>query len=127
MIHKKQAYNQIVDTIKWNTVRGNTPDTLDWNLEINMLQEELDELKLAIKQGDEVGAFDAMLDLKFVLYGTMGKANLSPEQIVDGYEAVMKANNSKSETKNAAGKITKPTDFIGPEPELQKILDKRIM
>ena len=30
-------------TIEWNTIRGNTPDTLNYQLEIDMLQEELDE------------------------------------------------------------------------------------
>ena len=29
-------------TFEWNTIRGNTPDTLNYQLEIDMLQEELD-------------------------------------------------------------------------------------
>ena len=41
MRHKKQAFEQIERTIEWNELRGNTPDTLDYQLEIDMLQEEL--------------------------------------------------------------------------------------
>ncbi len=125
MQHKKQSYEQLERTIKWNTIRGNTPDTLDWNLEIDMLQEELDELKQAVADNNPVGQFDALLDLKFVLLGTLGKNNLTPSQIVDGYEQVLLANETKSAIKNSDGKITKPADFIGPEANLQKILDER--
>lgn len=124
MNHKKQSYEQLIRTQKWNTLRGNTPDTIDWKLELDMLQEELDELREAVEVNDRVAQFDAMLDLKFVLYGTIGKAGITPEQEVEGYEAVLRANESKSSTKNAAGKITKPDNFIGPEAELLQILNR---
>ena len=125
MTHKKQEFELLERTIAWNTTRGNLPETLNWPLELDMLQEELDELRLAVSQNDEVGCFDALLDLKFVLTGTLGKMALRPPQIVDGYEAVMTANETKSSSKNATGKITKPADFQGPEPKLQVILDER--
>ena len=125
MLHKKQAFEHIVRTVQWNTIRGNTTDTLDWELEISMLQEELDELRLAVKNNSQVDIFDALMDLEFVLRGSCGKFGLTPEMQVDGYEAVIKANETKSSTKNAAGKITKPADFKGPENELQLLLDKR--
>ena len=65
-------------TIEWNTIRGNTPDTLNYQLEIDMLQEELDEFKLAVSQGDRVAMFDALLDLDFVRIGTLGKMGIHP-------------------------------------------------
>ena len=123
MLNKKQSFEQIERTIKWNTVRGNTPDTLDYQLEVDMLQEELDEFKLAVEQGDKVAMFDALLDLDFVRIGTLGKMQINAHTQVDGYEAVLKANESKSATKNAAGKITKPEGFVGPEVKLQELLD----
>lgn len=125
MNHRKQAMEQIERTVRWNEIRGNTSKTLDWELEINMLQEELDELKLAIEQNNEVKIFDALMDLEFVLRGTCGKFKLTPELQVDGYEAVIEANEKKSSEKNSDGKITKPIDFVGPEAKLQKILDQR--
>lgn len=124
MLNKKQSFEQIERTIKWNTVRGNTPDTLDYQLEIDMLQEELNEFKLAVEEGDRVAMFDALLDLDFVRIGTLGKMQIDPYTQVDGYEAVLKANESKSSTKNTAGKITKPTNFTGPEAELAKLLSE---
>lgn len=123
--NREKEFELLQRTISWNTTRGNTPDTLDWPLELDMLQEELDELRLAVLQNDEVGCFDALLDLKFVLTGTLGKMALTPPQIVDGYSAVLSANETKSSTKNADGKIAKPIDFQGPEPKLQAILDER--
>lgn len=126
MKHRKQAFEQIERTVEWNKLRGNTPSTLNYQLEIDMLQEELDEFKLAVEQNDLVGMFDALLDLDFVRIGTLGKMNINPYAQVDGYEAVLQANESKSSSKNAAGKITKPADFVGPEPLLGKILDERI-
>ena len=125
MKHKKQSFEQIERTVEWNEVRGNTPDTLNYQLEIDMLQEELDEFKLAVEQNDKVAMFDALLDLDFVRIGTLGKMQIDPYSQVDGYEAVLRANESKSATKNSAGKITKPADFVGPEAELQKILGGR--
>ena len=112
-------------TIEWNTIRGNTPDTLNYQLEIDMLQEELDEFKLAVSQGDRVAMFDALLDLDFVRIGTLWKMGIYPLTQVEGYEAVLQANESKSSTKNAAGKITKPANFVGPETKLQELLDRR--
>ena len=123
MRHKKQSFEQIERTIEWNELRGNTPDTLDYQLEIDMLQEELNEFKLAVAEGDRVAMFDALLDLDFVRIGTLGKMQINAHTQVDGYEAVLKANESKSATKNAAGKITKPEVFVGPEVKLQELLD----
>ena len=129
MQHRKQAMEQIERTVKWNAVRGNTPDTLNWALEIDMLQEELNELKDAVAATSEVDAFDALIDLKFVLTGTLGKMSLKPEQIVDGYEAVILANEMKGTQRSAEGKIIKPEGWeqYKPEPTLQAILDKRTM
>ena len=125
MRHKKQSFEQIERTIEWNELRGNTPDTLDYQLEIDMLQEELNEFKLAVAEGNRVAMFDALLDLDFVRIGTLGKMQINAHTQVDGYEAVLKANESKSAIKNAAGKILKPDNWekYSPEVKLQELLD----
>ena len=125
--NNSKPLKHIERTIEWNTIRGNTPDTLNYQLEIDMLQEELDEFKLAVSQGDRVAMFDALLDLDFVRIGTLGKMGISPLIQVEGYEAVLQANESKSSTKNAAGKITKPANWeqYAPETKLQELLDRR--
>jgi predicted HAD superfamily Cof-like phosphohydrolase len=126
MLHKKQAFEQLQRTSKWNELRGNTPDTLDWSLEIDMLQEELDELKTAVAANDNVAILDALIDLKFVANGSLYKLGLSPDSIVDAYEAVILANEMKGTEKNSQGKIIKPKGWeqFAPEPKLQVILDK---
>lgn len=125
MTFKELENNQIKRTIAWNEVRGNSTDTLDWNLEIDMLQEELNELKLAVEKSSNVDIFDALLDLKFVLIGSLGKMGLSYKDVINGYEFVLQKNETKSKTKDSNGKITKPIGFVGPEKDLQKILESR--
>ena len=125
--NNNKSLKHIERTIEWNTIRGNTPETLDYQLEIAMLQEELDEFKQAVEQGDRVAMFDALLDLDFVRIGTLGKMEICPLTQVEGYEAVLRANESKSSTKNAAGKITKPADWeqYAPEAQLQALLNQQ--
>lgn len=125
MTFKQLEIEHIRRTIEWNEVRGNSIDTLDWNLEINMLQEELNELKLAVEKSSNVDIFDALLDLKFVLIGSLGKMGLSHEDVINGYEFVLQKNETKSKTKDLNGKITKPIGFVGPEKDLQKILESK--
>ena len=56
----------------------------------------------------------------------MAKLGLNAQQITQAINAVMKANNAKLNCpKDASGKLTKPEGFVGPEEELQAILDKR--
>jgi len=45
--------------------------------------------------------------------------------MVDAYEVVLQANEQKSATLNAYGKVTKSADFVKPEPKLQQLLDER--
>lgn len=111
--------NLINRTIEWNTIRGNTSDTLNWNLEYKMLLEEVSELDDAT---NDVDRLDALLDTLFVAYGSLGKMGLSADKINQAYEIVLKANETKSATKNAEGKITKPADFVGPEEQLSLLL-----
>lgn len=111
-------------TIEWNRARGNMDTLVNFDLEIAMLQEELDEFKEAGEKLDKVECFDALLDLQFVLIGTLGKMGLDAKMIEEGYEAVLKANESKSSKKDANGKITKPIDFVAPQKKLEEILCK---
>jgi len=120
MNNKKQAYNQLCDTYFWNKARNN--NRLDWELEAAMLTEELNEFLAATTDVDKL---DALIDLKFVINGTLGKMGLLPSAMVDAYEVVLQANNQKSATLHKSGKVNKSSDFIKPEPKLQEILDER--
>ena len=121
MESKKQFYNQLEQTIRWNTIRGNTPDTYSKDLEVSMLQEELNEYKEATDLSNTV---KELLDILFVTYGTLSKLGLPSTAIVECYGTVIQSNNQKSKTKNAAGKITKSVNFVKAEPQIAKILKK---
>lgn len=94
-------------------------------LRINLLQEELDELKDAIKNKDIVETFDALLDLQYVLDGAflaLGFTNLKDS----GFDEVHSSNMSKlGEDGNpirreSDGKILKGPNYF--EPNLKKFL-----
>ena len=75
---------------------------------------------------DPVKAFDKHLDALVINYGSLFKLGLTVDQVNRGLTAVMQANLAKlGMPKDEQGKLTKPADFVGPEVELQKILDER--
>lgn len=108
----------IEDIATWNYVRDNI--VFDEELEYDMLWEELKEFADAKTNVDEV---DALADIIFVAIGSLYKKVGSVEKAEAVMRAVIEANFRKGTKKNEAGKIQKPTNFVGPEAELQKIID----
>ena len=104
----------------WNKNRGNKKGHIDYMLEHKMLEEEVDEFFEAEKDVDRL---DALCDVVFVAIGSMYKLGLNYHEIKQAMNIVCNANEKKSSSKNSNGKISKPKDFIGPEKDLQKILD----
>lgn len=93
------------------------------------LKEELNELNQALEDGDNVKAFDALLDLAYVTYGTALFMGITPIMWQRGFEAVQQANMSKvraqSESDSRRGTtldVVKPEGWVGPEEELAEIL-----
>lgn len=112
----------IEEVASWNEVRDNTHYSN--RLEADMILEELDEYVDACIQGDLVGQADALADILVVAAGSLFKlcdGNIS--KVHDILLVVTAANNTKSSTKNAQGKITKPVDFVGPEDMIEVILN----
>jgi predicted HAD superfamily Cof-like phosphohydrolase len=96
---------------------------------LGFLQEELDELHEALEQGDRVKAFDALLDLAYVTYGTALFMGVDPWQWHEGMAAVQKANMSKeravSKDQSKRGStfdVIKPEGWTGPEQRLKEVL-----
>lgn len=105
------------------------PNPFTQEFRTGFIQEELDELKDALATGDKVGAFDALLDLAYVVYGTALFAGISPAQWHAGMHAVHTANMAKVRVESAAdskrGSIfdcKKPEGWVGPEARLKEIL-----
>jgi predicted HAD superfamily Cof-like phosphohydrolase len=63
-------------------------------LRINLLQEELDELKQAIAEKDITGVADALSDLQYVLSGAILEFGLGPK-FKELFEEVQRSNMSK--------------------------------
>lgn len=96
-------------------------------LRINLLAEELDELKEALDEGDVMGVLDALTDLQYVLDGAYLSFGLHHVKQV-AFDEVHRSNMSKL---GADGKpIRRPEDgkvLKGPnyfEPDLGKFVGK---
>ncbi|NND04785.1 MAG: nucleoside triphosphate pyrophosphohydrolase family protein [Saprospiraceae bacterium] len=70
------------------------PDPARCKLRINLLEEELEELKVAIEQGDIVEAADAFADLQYVLSGAILEFGLG-DRFEAIFDEVQRSNMSK--------------------------------
>ena len=74
----------------------------------------------------DVMEFDKSIDSVVFHIGKLAKMGLSPAQIARGFKAVSNANMAKLDgPKDEHGKQLKPEGWVGPEEELQRILDER--
>ncbi|MGH1377349.1 MAG: phosphoribosyl-ATP diphosphatase [Alphaproteobacteria bacterium] len=89
-------------------------------LRINLLAEELDELKEALEQGDAVETLDALIDLQYVLDGaflSLGMAHLKQP----AFDEVHRSNMSKLGAdgkpirRESDGKVLKGPDYFKPD------------
>lgn len=77
------------------------------------------------QQIPDVDRLDKAIDALVFAVGSMAKLKLTPEQITRAISVVTQANLQKlSMPKDEFGKLQKPTDFVGPETQLQSILDE---
>ena len=78
------------------------------------------------QQIPDVDRLDKAIDALVFAVGSMAKLKLTPEQITRAISVVTQANLQKlSMPKDEFGKLQKPADFVGPEAQLQAILDER--
>ena len=74
----------------------------------------------------DVDRFDKSIDSIIFSLGSLFKLGLSVDQVLRGLQTVADANMAKlSVGKDSEGKQMKPEGFVGPETELQEILDER--
>ena len=70
------------------------PESKRAQLRVDLLQEELNELKVAIENGDLIEAADAFCDLQYVLSGAILEFGLG-DRFVDLFDEVHRSNMSK--------------------------------
>lgn len=97
---------------------------------IKFMQEELNEFNDAVVEGDRVKAFDALLDLVYVVYGTALFMGIDPVQWNQGMYAVHDANMSKvraasvdQSKRQSTFDVVKPPHWVPPEAKLEQILN----
>lgn len=105
-------------------------ETLDLKIDFDSNAKGVSREILASQYGtssiSDVDRLDKAIDAIVFAIGSIAKLGLNVEQIHRAIEVVTYANLQKlSMPKDEFGKLTKPVDFIGPEVELQRILDER--
>lgn len=98
----------------------------DWMGRYHLMAEELEEFKQACEDGDLTGAFDALLDLQYVLDGSFLETGLDRLKKA-GFQKVHQSNLSKivhGSNKGHHQKIAKGPDYF--PPELDKIIDQAL-
>lgn len=86
------------------------------------------DVELPAKGIPEVDRLDKHLDSIVFSLGSIYKLGLSPQETMRALTVVAEANMQKLVVgTDSEGKQLKPADFQGPEVELQKILDKRVL
>ena len=98
---------------------------------VGFLQEELDEFKKSLEDKDLVGAYDALLDLVYVAYGTANMMGVSPEMWQELWDNVQTANMSKVRATSASQSkrgtsldVVKPAGWVSPETKHAETLAK---
>jgi len=92
--------------------RPSIPDATRCELRVSLLQEELNELKAALHDGDLVEVADALCDLQYVLSGAILEFGLG-EKFSDLFDEVQRSNMSKACTSEEEAKQT--ADFYGEQ------------
>ena len=98
------------------SVDGSNPD--QYKMYLKLIDEEVEELKLAVSRGDTVEQLDALLDIIVVTIGAIHSAGHDGE---GGWKEVMGTNFAKidKETgkvrKREDGKVLKPVGWVPPD------------
>lgn len=127
----------IHDVWEWNRQFGHVAELPSvradlWDLDeshrelaLQLIEEEVSELREAVEAKDEVETLDAICDILVTVFGLAAKADLS-DVIQDGFDEVMRSNWSKLDADGNPvyyenGKIGKSDQYT--PPDLRKVID----
>lgn len=115
--------NVFTDQTKFMTACDQSVDAYNaaqYNMYVDLIHEEFEELKEAIADNDRVEQLDALLDLIVVTVGAINSLGADGE---GGWNEVIRSNMSKVDAatgkviKRADGKVLKPDSFSPPNLE----------
>jgi predicted HAD superfamily Cof-like phosphohydrolase len=113
----------------FNSTYNETPTLLldnEWLLRHELLNEELTEYFIACENGDKVGILDALVDIEYVLKGTIvshGMQNVFNEafrrvhennmsKLVDGKPLINEVGSEHYDPSKPIGKVLKPKGYV---------------
>jgi hypothetical protein len=115
----REAFNLPLD----KSIRGLT--IADKDLHIELLLEEVEELRVALAEPDKVDTIDAIIDIQYVLQGLIEHLGLN-NYIKKSFKEVHKSNMSKLEdglpTYDEKGKVEKGSKY--KKPDLKSVIDE---
>ena len=101
--------------IEWNEKAGNEKWDIDYELEYNMLLEELQETREAMQKDDVREIVDWLIDIIFVSIWSLHKLGLTGYDIGESFNEVCRSNDTKHPYyKDRSGKIKKNPDWDKP-------------
>ena len=93
-VDEVEEFNEVMGKSYQNRTTP-TIDPKDAEFVINFIQEELDELKVAVKEKNIIEIFDALLDITYVGLGNGALVFGLKDKMLDGYAEVQASNMSK--------------------------------
>ena len=93
-VDEVEEFNEVMGKSYQNRTTP-TIDPKDADFVINFIQEELDELKVAVKEKNIIEIFDALLDITYVGLGNGALVFGLKDKMLDGYAEVQASNMSK--------------------------------
>jgi predicted HAD superfamily Cof-like phosphohydrolase len=126
MIRKVYDFNRQVVGVSLRPL-GALPST-EHKWLVAALREEADELEKA--EGELVDSVDAILDSIIFAVGGLCRMGLSPNQARACFDAIIACNSMKVAGKKASRDFgdtqdaVKPEDWVGPEENIRRILDR---
>lgn len=124
MEHESNAIRQFYTKFKQNKYAGKTAQVPErYELRHALLQEEVNELRMACESGDIIGIADGLADCLYILLGTAyeaGMLDILPALFAEVHRSNMTKLENGKPILNAAGKITKGANY--QPPELEKIV-----
>ena len=93
-VDEVEEFNEVMGKSYQNRTTP-TIDPKDADFVINFIQEELDELKVAVKEKNIIEIFDALLDITYVGLGNGALVFGLKDKMLEGYAEVQASNMSK--------------------------------
>ena len=93
-VDEVEEFNEVMGK-SWQNRTTPTIDPKDAQFVIDFIQEELDELKVAVKEKNIIEIFDALLDITYVGLGNGALVFGLKDKMLDGYAEVQASNMSK--------------------------------